>query len=56
MIEPDETFFVDLGGASTNALAFNGLGRGTIDDDDLPVQPGDPGGQCTPGDPSYPNC
>jgi hypothetical protein len=56
MIEPDETFFVDLGGASTNALVINGLGLGTIDDDDLPVQPGDPGGQCTPDNPYYPNC
>jgi hypothetical protein len=56
MIEPDETFFVDLGGASTNALLVNGHGIGTIIDDDLPSMPGDPGTGCTPDNPYYPNC
>jgi hypothetical protein len=54
--EPDETFFVNLRGASTNALIVNGYGIGNIHDDDLPSQPGDPGTDCTPDNPYYPNC
>ena len=54
--ELDETFFVNLGGASTNALIIHGQGLGTIGDDDLPTQPGDPGDGCTPDNPYYPNC
>ena len=47
----DETFFVNLGGASTNALIVNGHGIGNIHDDDLPSQPGDPNPD--PGDNPY---
>jgi hypothetical protein len=54
--ELDETFFVNLGGASTNAIIVNGHGIGNIHDDDLPSMPGDPGTDCTPDNPSYPNC
>jgi hypothetical protein len=54
--EPDEAFFVNLGGASTNALLAKGRGFGTIIDDDLPSMPGDPGTGCTPDNPYYPNC
>jgi Calx-beta domain len=54
--EMDETFSVNLGAASTNALVISGHGIGTIVDDDLPTQPGDPGDQCTPDNPYYPNC
>jgi hypothetical protein len=49
----DETFFVNLGGASTNALIVNGHGIGNIHDDDLPSQPGDPNPD--PGDNPYGN-
>ena len=49
----DETFFVNLSGASTNALIVNGHGIGNIHDDDLPSQPGDPNPD--PGDNPYGN-
>jgi Calx-beta domain len=49
----DETFFVNLGGASTNALIVNRHGIGNIHDDDLPSQPGDPNPD--PGDNPYGN-
>jgi hypothetical protein len=55
-LELDETFFVNLGGASTNALIIAGHGIGNIHDDDLPSMPGDPGTGCTPDNPYYPNC
>ena len=52
--EEEETFFVNLSGASTNALVIDGQGLGRIAYD-LPVQP--PGGdECTPDHPYYPNC
>jgi hypothetical protein len=54
--ELDETFFVNLGDASTNAIIVNGHGIGNIHDDDLPSMPGDPGTECTPDNVYYPAC
>jgi hypothetical protein len=51
--ELDETFFVNLRGASTNALIVNGQGIGNIHDEDLPSMPGDPNPD--PGDNPYGN-
>jgi len=53
--EEEETFYVNLSGASAGALLFDGQGIGRIAYD-LPDQPGDPGDGCNPDNPYYPNC
>ena len=49
----DETFYVNLSGASGNALVVDSQGVGTIHYYDIVSQP-PPG--CDPSDPNYPNC
>jgi hypothetical protein len=56
--EPDEYFFVNLSGASGNALIGFGQAFGVIHDDDATDGGGGGGGgdECTPDNPYYPNC
>jgi hypothetical protein len=58
--EPDEYFFVNLSGASGNALIGFGQALGLVSDDDTDGGGGGGGGDdpgdCTDWNPSYPNC
>jgi len=52
----DETFFVNLSGASNSGL-LDVQGTGFIVDDEIPPQPPPPDdGGCNPDNPYYPNC